>query len=159
LEAVRPAAVLVQGDTTTTFAAALAAFHARIPVGHVEAGPRTWRKGAPLPGGLDRPKTTAPPAGHHAPPDWAPRNSAGAGVAPEKVTITGNPVIDALRWIASRRLGHEDPFLARLDGRRLVLVTAHRRESFGAPFAELCEALRDIVRRNDDVELVYPVHL
>ena len=159
LEATRPAAVLVQGDTTTTFAAALAAFHARIPVGHVEAGLRTYRKDAPFPEELNRQMTTALAEWHYAPTTWARENLLRAGVAGDKVTVTGNPVIDALRWIAGRTAGLSDPLLARLHDRRVILVTAHRRENFGGPFVELCEALRDIVRRNADVELVYPVHL
>jgi UDP-N-acetylglucosamine 2-epimerase len=155
----RPAAVLVQGDTTTTFAAALAAFYAGIPVGHVEAGLRTWRKDSPFPEELNRQMTTLLTEWHFAPTGWARDNLLRAGVPAEKVTVTGNPVVDALQWIAARRGAAAGPALPTVAGRRLLLVTAHRRESFGAPFIELCQGLRDLVLRNADVELVYPVHL
>jgi UDP-N-acetylglucosamine 2-epimerase (hydrolysing) len=159
LDAVKPAAVLVQGDTTTTFAAALASFHARIPVGHVEAGLRTWRKDAPFPEEINRQMTTSIAEWHFAPTDWARDNLLKAGVSPEQVTVTGNPVVDALRWLAAHEGERKPPVLPALRGGRLLLVTAHRRESFGAPFVELCQALRDLVERNRDIELVYPVHL
>ena len=155
----RPAAVLVQGDTTTTFAAALAAFYAGVPVGHVEAGLRTWRKDSPFPEELNRQMTTLLTEWHFAPTGWARDNLLRAGVPAEKVTVTGNPVVDALQWIAARRGAAAGPALPTVAGRRLLLVTAHRRESFGAPFIELCQGLRDLVLRNADVELVYPVHL
>jgi len=159
LAATLPAAVLVQGDTTTTFAAALAAFYAGIPVGHVEAGLRTWRKDAPFPEELNRKMTTAIGEWHFAPTEWARENLLREGVAADRITVTGNTVIDALQWIASRVTPDGGPLPNLPEGRRLILVTAHRRESFGAPFAELCRALRAIVERNSDVELVYPVHL
>jgi len=160
LAATRPAAMLVQGDTTTTFAAALAAFYARIPVGHVEAGLRTWRKDAPFPEELNRTMTTALTEWHFAPTAWARENLLREGVAADKITVTGNTVIDALQWMVSHVVpGNGDPLRDLPQGHRLILVTAHRRENFGAPFAELCRALRTIVERNRDVELVYPVHL
>jgi UDP-N-acetylglucosamine 2-epimerase (hydrolysing) len=161
LAEVAPAAVLVQGDTTTTLAAALAAFYAGIPVGHVEAGLRTYRKDAPFPEEGNRQMTTAITEWHFAPTEWSRDNLLREGVPPEKVTVTGNPVIDALQW-AVEKLDDEpadDERLAVPAARRLVLVTAHRRESFGQPFAELCHALRTIAERNPDVELVYPAHL
>ena len=159
LAAVRPAAVLVQGDTTTTVAAAMAAFYAGIPVGHVEAGLRTYRKDAPFPEEVNRQMTTALAEWHFAATEWARDNLLLEGVAAEKIAVTGNPVIDALHWTA-QNLGGQRRLLAELDGsRRIVLVTAHRRESFGAPLIELCRALRDLVKRNTDLELVYPVHL
>ena len=159
LAAARPAALLVQGDTTTTFAAALAAFYARIPVGHVEAGLRTYQRDAPFPEELNRQMTTALAEWHFAPTPWARDNLLRAGVAAKRVAVTGNPVVDALRWVAGRSEDAVGALLPDLDGRRLLLVTAHRRENFGAPFAELCGALRDLVARNPDVDLVYPVHL
>jgi len=158
LAAVRPAAVLVQGDTMTTFAAALASFYAGIPVGHVEAGLRTYRKDAPFPEELNRQMTTALAEWHFAPTAAARENLLAAGVADANVSVTGNTVIDALHWIADRLPPDAGaPYGA--DGRRLILVTAHRRESFGEPLAELCGALRDVVERHADVEVVYPVHL
>lgn len=159
LAEVRPVAVLVQGDTTTTFATALAAFYAGIPVGHVEAGLRTYRKDAPFPEEVNRQMTTALSEWHFPPTTWARDNLLREGVAAEKIAVTGNPVIDALRWIAAQDTLGDGVALPVLTGRRLILVTAHRRESFGQPFINLCKALRDIVVRNEDVELVYPVHL
>jgi len=158
--AVRPAAVLVQGDTTTTFAAALAAFYARIPVGHVEAGLRTYRKDAPFPEELNRQMTTALAEWHFAPTDWARDNLLHAGVPADRIAVTGNPVIDTLQWTVRDLEAHPGTALPFPDnGRKLLLVTAHRRESFGAPFLQMCGALRALVERNPDVELVYPVHL
>lgn len=158
LEELRPAAVLVQGDTTTSFAAALAAFYARIPVGHVEAGLRTWRKDSPFPEELNRQMTTAIADWHFAPTDWARDNLLREGVPADRVVVTGNTVTDALQWVAAR-VPEVPPGIPDLGDTRLVLVTAHRRESFGAAFRELCEALRALVERNPDVSLVYPVHL
>jgi UDP-N-acetylglucosamine 2-epimerase (hydrolysing) len=156
----RPAAVLVQGDTTSTFAAALAAFYAGIPVGHVEAGLRTYRRDAPFPEELNRQMTTLLAEWHFAPTAWARDNLLRAGVASEKISITGNPVVDSLQWTLEHLAGRAGAIGESLDEeRKTLLVTAHRRESFGEPFAELCLALRDLVERNPDVELVYPVHL
>ena len=159
LAATRPAAVLVQGDTTTTFAAALAAFYARVPVGHVEAGLRTYRKDSPFPEELNRQMTTVLADWHYAPTDWARDNLLRAGVAADAITMTGNPVTDALHWIADKVGNGRDVVPALRPDSRMILVTAHRRENFGAPFVEMCEALRALVERNPDVELVYPVHL
>jgi len=158
LAELKPAAVLVQGDTTTTFAAALAAFYARIPVGHVEAGLRTWRKDSPFPEELNRQMTTALADWHFPPTTWARDNLLREGVPAERVIVTGNTVTDALRWVAAR-VPDQPPGIPDLGDSRLILVTAHRRESFGQPFRELCEALRTLVERNPDVSLVYPVHL
>jgi len=102
LAELQPAAVLVQGDTTTTFAAALAAFYARIPVGHVEAGLRTWRKDSPFPEELNRQMTSALAEWHFAPTAWARDNLLREGVAAAQITVTGNTVTDALRWVAAR---------------------------------------------------------
>jgi UDP-N-acetylglucosamine 2-epimerase (hydrolysing) len=158
LAALEPAAVLVQGDTTTTFAAALAAFYAHIPVGHVEAGLRTWRKDSPFPEEMNRHMTTALADWHFAPTTWARDNLLREGVPAERVIVTGNTVTDALRWVAER-VPIDPPGIPDLGETRLILVTAHRRESFGGPFRELCEALRTLIERNSDVSLVYPVHL
>jgi len=160
LAAVRPAAVLVQGDTTSTVAAALAAFYARIPVGHIEAGLRTYRRDAPFPEELNRHMVTTLAEWHFAPTEWARSNLLHEHVPVEKIEVTGNPIIDALQWTV-RKLDSSNTrkVLSSLDSpRRLLLVTAHRRESFGRPFVELCLGLRDIVERNPDVEIVYPVH-
>jgi UDP-N-acetylglucosamine 2-epimerase (non-hydrolysing) len=159
LAMVRPAAVVVQGDTTTAFAAALTAFYARIPVGHVEAGLRTGCRYAPFPEELHRRLTTPLADWHFAPTAWARGNLLAEGVADERIVVTGNPVIDALAWSAAQPAPSVGRVLPQLDGgRRLVLVTAHRRETFGRPFEELCAAMGEIAARNPDVELVYPVH-
>jgi UDP-N-acetylglucosamine 2-epimerase len=160
IDDVRPAGVLVQGDTTTTVAAALAAFHARVPVGHVEAGLRTNRLDSPFPEEANRRLTTVTARWHFAPTPEARENLLREHVTASHVVVTGNPGVDALMW-AVERLGDRQvgPRLLAAATRRLVLVTAHRRESFGAPFVELCRALRELAERNPDVELVYPVHL
>jgi UDP-N-acetylglucosamine 2-epimerase (hydrolysing) len=160
LDAVRPGAMLVQGDTTTTFAAALAAFYARVPVGHIEAGLRTRRLDSPFPEEANRRLVTEIARWHFAPTAQARDNLLHDRVPGSRIAITGNPGIDALQWtvrrLGDRRSGRALP----VDpARRLILVTAHRRESFGAPFADLCRGLRELVERNPDIELAYPVHL
>ncbi len=159
LASTQPAAVLVQGDTTTTFAAALAAFYARIPIGHVEAGLRTYRKDSPFPEELNRQMTTVLADWHYAPTAWARDNLLRGGVAPATVTVTGNPVTDALHWIADKVGDGANVVPSLRPASRMILVTAHRRENFGAPFVAMCEAMRALVERNPDVEIVYPVHL
>ena len=160
LRAVGPYAVLVQGDTTTTLASALAAFYAGIPVGHVEAGLRTWRLDAPFPEEANRQLTTRLARWHFAPTPWARDNLLREGIGLDRIALTGNTVIDALHWAAELLPAGEAVAMPRIDpSRRLVLVTAHRRENFGAPLAELCSALRDLACHNPDVEVVYPVHL
>jgi UDP-N-acetylglucosamine 2-epimerase (non-hydrolysing) len=160
IDVVRPSVVLVQGDTTTTMAAALAAFHVRTPVGHVEAGLRTHRLDSPFPEEANRRLTTTLAQWHFAPTAQARDSLLDERVPASRILVTGNPVVDALLWavdrLSGRSCGIRVPVAA---GRRLVLVTAHRRESFGPPFVELCRALRELVQRNPDVELVYPVHL
>ena len=160
-QAVAPAAVLVQGDTTTTLAAALAAFHDRIPVGHVEAGLRTYRLDSPFPEEMNRQVVTRLARWHFPPTAWAAANLEREGVAASAVHVVGNPVIDALEWAVGHLGAHRNSVLPGLEtgGRKLVLVTAHRRESFGEPFEALCAGLRSVVERNPEVELVYPVHL
>lgn len=160
LRRVRPRAVLVQGDTTTTLAAALAAFYAGIPVGHVEAGLRTWRLDAPFPEEANRQLTTRLARWHFAPTRWARDNLLREGVAAAQVELTGNTVIDALEWATTLLPDGFPAAGVRLDpSMRVVLVTAHRRENFGAPLEALCGALKDLVERNPDVVVVYPVHL
>jgi UDP-N-acetylglucosamine 2-epimerase len=159
LAAETPAAVLVQGDTTTTAAAALASFYARVPVGHVEAGLRTHRKDAPFPEELNRQLTTRIADWHFAPTPWARDNLLREGVSRESISVTGNPIVDALHWAIERLDAEGGRPSAADDEKRMILVTAHRRESFGRPFEQLCRALRDLIERNPDVEIVYPVHL
>jgi len=154
-----PDAVLVQGDTTTAMVAALAAFYRRIPVGHVEAGLRTRDRYRPFPEEINRRVISCLASWNFAPTKTAVRALLAEGVSPATIHLTGNTVIDALLDILSRpeRPGEAPPFPS--SGMRLVLVTAHRRESFGKPFEDLCAALRDVAAGTPDVEVVYPVHL
>lgn len=158
----RPSLVLVQGDTTTTFAAALAAYYCHIPVGHIEAGLRTGKKNDPFPEEINRRLATHLSDFHFAPTEIARANLLSEGVSPENVLVTGNTVIDAL-LLTQARLSEEpsaavDP-LGPTDGLRIILVTAHRRESFGLPFRRICEAVRSLAESRPDVLVVYPVHL
>jgi UDP-N-acetylglucosamine 2-epimerase len=162
LQREHPDLVLVQGDTTTTLAASLAAYYRRIPVGHIEAGLRTGKKFDPFPEEVNRRITTHISDFHFAPTDVARDNLLREGVNPEDISVTGNTVIDAL-ILTKARLAKE-PSLAvdswgSVDGSRIILVTAHRRESFGAPFRRICEAVRAIAERRRDVVVIYPVHL
>ncbi len=162
----QPDAVLVHGDTTTTLAASLAAFYRYIPVGHVEAGLRTGNVWSPWPEELNRRVTDAVSSWLFAPTEQAKHNLFSEGAPAAQVVLTGNTVIDALLQV-KRRLDRDTalaesiaaryPFLD--ASRRLILVTGHRRESFGEPFKHFCEALRQISQKYDDVQLVYPVHL
>ena len=158
----RPDVVLVQGDTTTTLAASLAAYYHHISVGHIEAGLRTGKKNDPFPEEINRRLTTHLADFHFAPTEVSSRNLLREGVSPENIRVTGNTVIDALLLI-KRRLVEEpdlaaDP-LGATEGLRIILVTAHRRESFGLPFRRICEAVRAIAESRPDVLVVYPVHL
>jgi len=154
----RPDVVVVQGDTATVMAAALAGFLDRVPVAHVEAGLRTRDRRAPFPEEINRRVTGAVADHHFAPTPTARHNLIQEGTPAEGVYLTGNTIVDALQWMGRRVDGIPLPDgLGDWPG-RLILVTAHRRESFGAPFRELCLALRDIAERFDDVQLVYPVH-
>lgn len=159
LERERPDLVLVQGDTTTVLSVSLAAFYLQIPVGHVEAGLRTPQRYDPFPEEMNRRLTSRLASMHFAPTAWARDNLIAEGLPPEDVHITGNTVIDALRSVMTRHLP-DPPDLpsADLAGRRLVLVTAHRRENLGEPLESLCLAFRDIVDSHDDVLLVYAMH-
>jgi UDP-N-acetylglucosamine 2-epimerase (non-hydrolysing) len=166
LEAERPDIVLVHGDTTTTMAATLSAFYARIPVGHVEAGLRTGNKNAPFPEEINRKVTGAVSDLHFAPTESAKRNLLREGVPEESIHVTGNTVIDALLSVLDRL--RRDPGLTRrteagfayLDPRKkLLLVTGHRRENFGEGFESICRALAEIAALRADVEILYPVHL
>ncbi len=166
LQAFRPDIVLVHGDTTTTFAASLAAFYERTPVGHVEAGLRTGDLYSPWPEEANRKLTGALTALHFAPTELARTNLLQEGVSPESITVTGNTVIDALEQVVTmlESIGVDlfsdhalQPVIA--SGRRMILVTGHRRESFGAGFENICAALAQLARRYPDFDIVYPVHL
>ncbi len=155
LREVKPDLLLVQGDTTTTMAASFAAFYARVPVAHVEAGLRTGDPAYPYPEEINRRVTSVIAAHHFAPTERARRNLLAEGVADAAISVTGNTVIDALLQTI-RTPGPLPPFPRR--GTRLILVTAHRRENFGAPLQEILAALGEIAARWSDVDIVYPVH-
>jgi UDP-N-acetylglucosamine 2-epimerase (non-hydrolysing) len=161
LDELRPDLVVVQGDTTTTFASALAAFYRQIRVAHVEAGLRTANRYAPFPEEMNRRMTSCLADWHFAPTAGAARALLAEGVPTERIFTVGNTVIDALLAVLerARRLGEDlSPRLGLEDGRRLLLVTCHRRESFGAGLESICSALRRIAESHPDLVLVYPVH-
>jgi len=153
-------AVLVHGDTTTTFAAALAAFYEKTPVGHVEAGLRTGNKYAPFPEEMNRRLAAALADFHFAPTGAAKRNLLREGIAAENIFVTGNTVIDALLQTVNEGYVFTDPVLKGLDFRRrkVILVTAHRRENWGEPMQEIFTALGKLAAMFEDVEIVFPVH-
>jgi UDP-N-acetylglucosamine 2-epimerase (non-hydrolysing) len=157
LKKVGPDVVLVQGDTTTVMIAALSAFYQQIPVGHVEAGLRTRHRYNPFPEEINRRMAGVLTTFHFAPTARAAAALRAEQVPEENIFVTGNTVVDAMLMTVQRPVELEVDL--RWEGRRLILVTAHRRESFGAPFESLCLALRDIAERNSEVEIVYPVHL
>jgi UDP-N-acetylglucosamine 2-epimerase (non-hydrolysing) len=158
----RPDCVLVQGDTTTTFSASLAAYYGHIPVGHVEAGLRTGMKYDPFPEEINRRLVTHLSDFHFAPTELSRNNLLLEGVRPENILVTGNTVIDALLFTQARLTEEPDlavDHLGPAEGLRIILVTAHRRESFGLPFRRICEAIRSLAEKRRDVLVVYPVHL
>jgi UDP-N-acetylglucosamine 2-epimerase (non-hydrolysing) len=156
----QPGMVVVQGDTTTTLCGALAAFYHKVPVAHVEAGLRTWDPSRPFPEEMNRVLTTRMAELHFASTEWAARNLENEGVERARIHVTGNSGIDAVLYVKD---GLERGALAgaawiKLDPRKkLIVVTAHRRESFGGGFENICTALAELARR-DDVQIVYPVH-
>jgi UDP-N-acetylglucosamine 2-epimerase (non-hydrolysing) len=160
IAAERPDMVLVQGDTTSTLAGALAAFYQHVPVGHVEAGLRTGDLRQPFPEEMNRVLTTRLTALHFAPTATAQCNLLAEGVSPERIAITGNPGIDAVLYVRNALAGGRLPAgeWPQLDAsKKLVVITAHRRESFGDGFVRICDALARLARR-PDIQLVYPVH-
>ena len=165
LDEARPDVVLVHGDTTTSMAAAMAAFYRQIPVGHVEAGLRTHNIYSPWPEEMNRQITGRIATYDFAPTPLSCQNLLDEGVDPEKITVTGNTVIDALHWVVENviKKGYvpQDPSVAALPrgDRRLVLITGHRRENFGEGFIHICTAIRDLARKYPDVDFVYPMHL
>lgn len=156
----QPHWVLVQGDTTTVMVASLVAFYHRVKVGHVEAGLRTGDKFQPFPEEINRRIADVLADLYFAPTERNRENLLREGVSPQAIMVIGNTVIDALMMTARRVVGR--PLSARIgsvDGKRLILVTAHRRENFGAPLANICRALVKIAYQyRDDVRIVYPVH-
>ena len=173
LREARPDAVLVHGDTTTSTAAALAAFYAQLPVGHVEAGLRTHNMYSPWPEEMNRQLTGRIATWHFAPTPLSRQNLLEENVSADRITVTGNTVIDALYWVVDK-IRQDAGLSARLDaellrsgydvsrlndGRRLVLITGHRRENFGEGFIHMCTAIKDLTQRYPGVDFVYPMHL
>lgn len=159
LQRLRPDIVLVQGDTTTTFSAAFAAFLQRIPTGHIEAGLRTGDRWQPFPEEMNRVLTTRIAALHFAPTPAARESLLAEGIPAADVYLTGNTVIDALLQTVRAEYRFRTPALAGLDpARRLVLVTTHRRESFGGPLRSTCAAIRELAGRFPELQFVLPVH-
>lgn len=166
LDDFRPDVVLVHGDTTTTFAASLAAFYHRIPVGHVEAGLRTGDLYSPWPEEANRTLTGHLASYHFTPTENSRQNLLRENLRSDRIFVTGNTVIDALFWVRDRVLSDKAlreslstryPFLE--GDKKLILVTGHRRESFGGGFERICSALAEIARLHPEAQIVYPVHL
>ena len=157
----RPNLVLVQGDTTTAFIGALAAFYHKIPVGHIEAGLRSFNKMHPYPEEINRRLISLVTDIHFTPTIQNARNLHKEYIEPSKIFITGNTVIDSLLYVAQKNRNTLNNYLKleALNSHRLILVTAHRRENWGKPLENLCHALNDIVKSFSDVQIVYPVHL
>jgi UDP-N-acetylglucosamine 2-epimerase (non-hydrolysing) len=159
----QPDWVLVQGDTTTAFSGALAAFYQRVKVGHVEAGLRTWDKWSPYPEEMNRCLVGQLADYHFAPTDRSKNALLREGFSEENIFVTGNTVIDSLLWARERLDSYEldlpDGLEAALAGKRVVLVTGHRRESFGEGFVNICKSIRQVADEMDDVAFVYPMHL
>lgn len=155
LQAEKPEVVLVQGDTTTVMTVALACFYHRIPIGHVEAGLRTWDMQNPFPEEANRVIASKLARWHFAPTESSKQNLLKEGVPESEIIVTGNTVIDALLMTAARDVALAVPLDAT---KRLVLVTSHRRENFGEPFRDICRALHTLAERNPGVQFLYPVH-
>ncbi len=155
----KPDMVLYHGDTTTAFAAALAAFYSKTPSGHIEAGLRTRDKWRPFPEEMNRRMIDDMCDWRYAPTEEARENLLFERIAPRRILVTGNTVVDALRYIASLPQRFENPLLEAMGRERpMMLVTAHRRESFGGAMSGISSALMEIARLNPDVDIVFPVH-
>ena len=164
----QPDIVLVQGDTTTAFAAGLAAYYLRIPIGHIEAGLRTHNKYSPFPEEINRHLLSTLADFHFSPTEWSKSNLLKEGIPSESIWVTGNTVIDALLTVVNGQKTEdkqqafvrffEEKYNLNLNS-KLILVTGHRRENFGEGFENICWALREIAEKRSDIVIVYPVHL
>jgi len=166
LEDFKPDVALVHGDTATTFAASLAAYYQQIKVGHIEAGLRTGNIYSPWPEEANRKLTSAITNYHFAPTAGSKENLLNEGISKDEITVTGNTVIDALFWVReklNKDISLSNDLSSRFDyldpNKKLILVTGHRRESFGGGFERICEALRQIATNNPDAQVLYPIHL
>lgn len=156
----KPDIVLVHGDTTTTFAAALSSFYAKTKVGHVEAGLRTFNKFSPFPEEMNRKLTAALCDIHFAPTKRAKLNLLNEGVSADSIFVTGNTVIDTLKFTVKDNYRFKEDMLNKIDySKKVITLTAHRRENFGKPFMNIFSAILEIANSFDDVLFVYPVHL
>jgi UDP-N-acetylglucosamine 2-epimerase (non-hydrolysing) len=159
LEDFKPDWVLAVGDTTTVVTTSLLAFYRKIKFGHIEAGLRTHNKWHPFPEEMNRRLATVTADLHFAPTEWSQGNLLREGVDEKTIVVTGNSVIDALKFVSQQAEPQETKdILKKLGGKKIILVTAHRRENFGAPLENICLALKELAAR-EDVEIVYPVHL
>lgn len=162
LDVAKPDVVLVQGDTTSAMAGALAGFYARLPVGHVEAGMRTGQRYSPFPEEINRRLITQCATVHYAPTIVCRENLLREHISADVIAVTGNTVIDALMMVAAQLESAPTTLAPALDsaiaGRRLLLVTSHRRENIGDGMDQICLALRELVNRRTDVVIVYPIH-
>ncbi|WP_188456672.1 non-hydrolyzing UDP-N-acetylglucosamine 2-epimerase [Virgibacillus oceani] len=153
----KPDIVLVHGDTSTTFAASLAAYYNQIAVGHVEAGLRTWDKYSPYPEEMNRQLTGVMADLHFAPTDKSKQNLLDENKQADRIVVTGNTAIDALKTTVDD--GYASPILEEIGDKRLVLMTAHRRENLGNNMQQMFRAIKRIVEEHNDVQVIYPVHL
>ncbi|WP_042221417.1 non-hydrolyzing UDP-N-acetylglucosamine 2-epimerase [Oceanobacillus manasiensis] len=153
----KPDIVLVHGDTTTTFAASLAAYYNQIAVGHVEAGLRTWDKYSPYPEEMNRQLTGVMADLHFAPTDKSKQNLLDEGKPDERIAVTGNTAIDALKTTVDS--AYTSPLLDAIGDKRLVLMTAHRRENLGNNMEQMFRAIKRLVETHEDIHVIYPVHL
>ncbi|WBW98745.1 non-hydrolyzing UDP-N-acetylglucosamine 2-epimerase [Oceanirhabdus sp. W0125-5] len=161
LEIEKPDMVLVHGDTTTTFSSSLAAFYKKIKVGHVEAGLRSFNKYLPYPEEINRRLTGVMADYHFAPTEFAKQNLLNEGVKEENIFVTGNTGVDAVDMSIKEDYVFENKILNSIDYKkdRIIMVTAHRRENWGGGIDSICDALIDIVKKNEGVKVIYPVHM
>ncbi len=161
IEDCKPDLVLVQGDTTTVFSGALAAFYHQVKVGHVEAGLRSGNLYSPYPEEANRKLTGIMTDFHFAPTKTSRQNLLKEGYDDEKIYITGNTSIDALKWVIDNNYKFEDDTLNNIDfeNKKVILLTAHRRENIGEPMENIFSAIKDILEKNKDAEVIYPMHL
>lgn len=160
IDQVKPDCIIVQGDTTSAFVVALQSFYDKIPVAHVEAGLRSRDKHHPFPEEINRILISHVADFHFPPTKESQKNLQQEGIPNRSIFITGNTIVDALQKVRNEVAKHKTPNLDSIPkNKKIILVTAHRRESFGGPFENICLALREIAKKNPDAEIVYPVHL
>lgn len=161
IEDFKPDLILVQGDTTTVFSGALAAFYHQVKIGHVEAGLRSYNLYSPYPEEANRKLTGIVTDFHFAPTTKSKENLLKEGYPEEKIYITGNTSIDALKWVIDEKYKFKDDILNNIDfeNNKVILLTAHRRENIGEPMINIFSALKEVLEQNSDAEVIYPMHL